>query len=486
MAIVWSNDVYFSGEAFCVGIDYYILSENNYQATIRADVYVSTWLYGSSTYNFYVNIGLHTSTKELWVDLKDGKYQRVATWDVTVTKENGFSYNAWCRAYASCNGLTTNAPGGNLAIAQGYWHYVAYDLNGGEGTFNTQVKYYGYPITLHSGKPTKQNYTFEGWKDSLVSTVYSAGEVYCYDMRGGTNTIVAQWKIIHNPPTVSLAQPFRVESADATEEAVLGTYVRVPVDWSLDQTGYLSVECASITAAVIADGATEVTDVTVSGATIGGAGTAYVVFPLAISSYATITVTVTETATLAPETYDTYATSATSFVGKAHVPLDIANKGNSVAILSTAGEEDSITLGSLTMTDVTLDTVGTLPMRSFLGFIEALNESPRESAVLNHASGMYCRAHETPVGVHLGANSTGSTFSIRSTVCQVYTAGQFANTGEIFIRGAFHGHQSGIFAAYGTDGHTITITTEQAPTLATQDTMQAFIPCRWTIPDKTS
>lgn len=487
MAILWSNDVALNfDEMFCVGIDYYILSENNYQATIRADVYVSTWLYGSSTYNFYVNIGLHTSTKELWVDLKDGKYQRVATWDVTVTKINEYSYNAWCGAYASCNGLTTNHPGGNLAIAQGYWHYVAYDLNGGEGTFKRQVKYYGYPITLHSGKPTKKNYLFEGWKDSLDSKVYSAGDAYGYDMRGGTNTIVAQWKIIHNPPTVSLAQPFRVESADATEEAVLGTYVRVPVDWSLDQTGYLSVECASITAAVIADGETEVTDVTVSGATIGGAGTAYVVFPLAISSYATVAVTVTETATLSPDTYDTYATSATSFVGKAHVPLDIANKGNSVAILSTAGEEDSITLGSLTMTDVTLDTVGTLPMRSFLGFIEALNESPRISTIQNRASGMYCQAYETPVGVHLGANSTGSTFSKGSTVCQVYTAGEFANTGEIFIRGVFHGHQSGIFAAYGTDGHTITITTEQAPTLATQDTMQAFIPCRWTIPDKTS
>lgn len=483
MATTWSNDVALNNdEMFCVGIDYYILSENNYQATIRADVYVSTWLYGSSTYNFYVNIGLHTSTTELWVNLKDGKYQLVKTWDVTVTKDNSGSYGAYCRAYASCNGLATNAVGGNLTINQGYWHYVAYDLNGGKGTFAKQVKFYGYPITLHSGKPTKENYTFEGWKDSLDSKVYTAGDLYGYDMRGGTNTIVAQWKIVHNPPTVSLSQPFRVESADATEEAMLGTYARVPVDWVLDPTGYLSVECASIAASVIADGTTEVTDVVVSGVTVGAAGTAYVVFPLPISSYASVTVTVAETATLAPETYDTYETSASVFIGKAHVPLDIANKGCSVGILSTAGEEDSITLGSLTITGVAQDTVGTLPMSRLLGFIEAMNNCPREvDAIQNSASGMYIYALETPVGITFGANSTGTSFSKGSVVCKLYTHGTFSNRNTLFMRGVFAKHQSGIYASFGSDGHTITITTEQAPTLAAQDTMQVVIPCMWTV-----
>ena len=487
MATIWSNDVALNNdEMFCVGIDTYLLSENNYQATIRADVYVSTWLYASSTYNFYVNIGLHTSTKELRVDLKDGKYQLVATWDVTVTKENSGSYGAYCRAYAGCNGLNTNTVGKSLTISQGYWHYVAYDLNGGKGSFATQVKFYGFPITLHSGKPTKENYTFEGWEEPKTSEVLPAGGYYGYDMRGGTNTLTAQWKIVHNPPTVALTQPFRVESADATVESVLGTYVRVPVDWSLDQTGYISVGCASITATVIADGGTEVTDVTVSGTCTGTAGTAYVVFPLGISSYATVTVTVTETATVAPETYDTYETSASVFVGKAHAPLDIANKGNSVAILSTAGEEDSIVLGALTMTGVNPGAVGSVDMPTLLGFVDALNNTPRTSTIQTAASGMYCQAFESAVGVHLGANSTGTTFSSGSTVCRVYTANCFANRGKIFIRGVFHGHQSGIYAAYGTDGHTITITTEQALTLSSQNTMQAFIPCRWTIEAETS
>lgn len=482
MAIIWSNDVALNNdEMFCVGIEYYILSENNYQATIRADVYISTWLYGSSTYNFYVNIGLHTSTKELWVDLKNGRNQYVATWDVTVTKFNEYAYNAFCRVYAGCNGLNTTQPGGNLSIGQGYWHYVAYDLNGGKGAFVQQVKFYGAPISLHSNKPTKKNYTFTGWKDVKQSRVLPAGGLYGYDMRGGTNTLVAQWKIIHNAPTVSLSHPFRVESADATEESKLGTYVRVPVDWLLDQTGYISVECASITAVVIADGETEVADVTVSGATTGTAGTAYVVFPLGISSYGAITVTVTETATISPETYDTYKTSVSAFVGKAHVPLDIANKGNSVAILSTAGEDDTITLGSLTLADVTQDTIGTLSMTRLLGFIDALNNNPRNTTIKNPASNMYCQAFETPTGIILGANSTGTSFSIGSVVCKIYTTGRFSNTNKIFMRGVFANHQSGIYVAYGSNGHTITITTEQALSLAAQETFQVFIPCRWTV-----
>ncbi len=481
MAITWSNDVALNNdEMFCVGIDYYILSENNYQATIRADVYISTWLYGSSTYAFWVKIGLHTSTTEFWVNLKDGKYQLVKTWDVTVTKSNDSSFNAYCYAIGWTHDLYTNTVGGNLSVAKGYWHYVAYDANGGIGAPASQIKYYGAPIYLSSAAPTRENYDFTGWKNTLTGEVTQAGGAYGYDMRG-TNTLVAQWQIIHKPPSVAIQQPYRVASADATEAISLGTYVRAPVTWACDQTGYETVECASVTATVIADDSSEVTDVAVSGTITGAAGTAYVVFPLATTSHTSVSVTVTETATPASGDAVTYQAVSTAYVGKANVPLDIANKGNSVAILSTAGEEDTITLGSLTIADVTQNTIGTLPMSRLLGFIDALNNNPRDTTINNAASGMYCQAFETPTGVILGANSTGTSFSARSVVCKVYTTGKFSNTGEKFMRGVFAKHQSGIYVAYGSDGHTITITTEGAPSLAARDTLQVFIPCMWTV-----
>lgn len=385
MAITWSNDVAINyDEMFCVGIDYYILSENSYQATIRADVYISTWLYGSSTYAFWVKIGLHTSTKELWVNLKDGKYQLVKTWDVTVTKSNDSSFNAYCYAIGWTHDLYTNTVGGNLSVAKGYWHYVAYDANGGTGAPASQVKYYGAPIYLSSTAPTRENHDFTGWLNTATGSVIQAGSYYGYDMRG-TNTLAAQWQIIHKPPSVAIQQPYRVASADATEAISLGTYVRAPVTWACDQTGYETVECASVTATVIADDSSEVTDVAVSGTITGAAGTAYVVFPLATTSHASVSVTVTETATPASGDAVTYQAVSTAYVGKANVPLDIANKGNSVAILSTAGEEDSITLGSLALTDVSQDTAGTLSMPRLLGFVKALNKCQSMDRLLSLA-----------------------------------------------------------------------------------------------------
>ena len=120
-------------------------------------------------------------------------------------------------------------------------------------------------------------------------------------------------------------------------------------------------------------------------------------------------------------------------------------------------------------------------MGRLLGFIDALNNNPRKTTINNAASGMYCQAFETPTGIILGANSTGTSFSAQSVVCKVYTTGKFSNTGNIFMRGVFANKQSGIYVAYGSDGHTITITTEQATSLAGQDTFQVFIPCGWSV-----
>lgn len=479
MAITWSNDVAINyDEMFCVGIDYYILSENSYQATIRADVYISTWLYGSSTYAFWVKIGLHTSTKELWVNLKDGKYQLVATWDVTVTKSNDSSFNAYCYAIGWTHDLYTNTVGGNLSVAKGYWHYVAYDANGGTGAPASQVKYYGAPIYLSSTAPTRENYDFTGWLNTATGSVIQAGGYYGYDMRG-TNTLVAQWRIIHKPPSVAIQQPYRVASAEATEAISLGTYVRAPVTWACDQTGYETVECASVTATVIADDSSEVTDVAVSGTITGAAGTAYVVFPLATTSHASVSVTVTETATPASGDAVTYQAASMAYVGKANVPLDIANKGGSVGILSIAPDDGGISLGNLALTGVNDQSDTEFPMKRLLGILEA--STTVGVPITSPASGMYMAATQNIAGVWLSGNSTGSSWSTGGQVCKLTTPTKFADTGTVFIRGFFHGVQSGIYVAYGTDGHTLTVTTEQAASLSQGKTVSALIPCTWTV-----
>ena len=71
-------------------------------------------------------------------------------------------------------------------------HTVKYDLNGGSGTFNSQLKTWGVAMSLHNSTPTRAGYTFTGWKDSHGNS-WKPGQNYDHDYDGGTNTMTAQW-----------------------------------------------------------------------------------------------------------------------------------------------------------------------------------------------------------------------------------------------------------------------------------------------------
>lgn len=69
---------------------------------------------------------------------------------------------------------------------------VTYNLNNGTGTFNNQTKYYGKTLTLHSAKPTRNGYSFQGWSaDNNSSVEYSAGGSYTANSGA---TLYAVWK----------------------------------------------------------------------------------------------------------------------------------------------------------------------------------------------------------------------------------------------------------------------------------------------------
>ena len=68
---------------------------------------------------------------------------------------------------------------------------VIYDNNGGSGSFVTQTKWHDTTLTLHSEKPTRTGYTFNGWK-SNDGTIYQPGGSY----KGNASTkMVAQWTL---------------------------------------------------------------------------------------------------------------------------------------------------------------------------------------------------------------------------------------------------------------------------------------------------
>lgn len=70
---------------------------------------------------------------------------------------------------------------------------VYYNTMGGSGTFNAQTKTYGINLGLHSHKPTKTGYTFQGWATSSTSSTvaYAAGATYTGNAR---LDLFAVWK----------------------------------------------------------------------------------------------------------------------------------------------------------------------------------------------------------------------------------------------------------------------------------------------------
>ena len=151
----------------------------------------------------------------------------------------------------------------------------------------------------------------------------------------------------------------------------------------------------------------------------------------------------------------------------------------SLGLLSSAPASGGISLGNLALTGANDQSDTEFSMSRLLGILEA--STPATATITSVASGMYMVATQNIAGVWLSGNSTGSSWSTGGQVCKLTTPTKFADTGTVLIRGFFHGMQSGIYVAYGTDGHTLTVTTEQAPSVGSGQTVSALIPCTWTV-----
>ncbi len=90
--------------------------------------------------------------------------------------------------------------------------------------------------------------------------------------------------------------------------------------------------------------------------------------------------------------------------------------------------------------------------------------------------------YENVAGVSVGYNvSPSQSLAKGETVATITTKKAFATTGTRLLRGTHAGHQGGMFAAFGADGHTITLTAEQDDTFATADTGNFLVPCAWAL-----
>lgn len=216
-------------------------------------------------------------------------------------------------------------------------HYVTFDANGGTGAPGRVDKWYGEYLTIPSQKPTRTNYEFLGWSKTSTGTAeYQSGQAY-----DGTPdsdyTLYAVWKLLYTPPKFTNGLAIRTSSITSTTSDYSGGYCYASFTYKVDTTIYPSNIAKSIVCRYHQDGSSTGVTVTPTGDLNKASGTINVHFAASINSVYYIECTLTDT----KNGTATIARSITTGV----LPMEVANKGKSVGILSAAPKSSGLQLG---------------------------------------------------------------------------------------------------------------------------------------------
>lgn len=214
-------------------------------------------------------------------------------------------------------------------------HTVSFNANGGTGAPGNQTKWYGTILTLSSTKPTRTNYEFLGWSTSPTGAVsYQPGGQYGAD---ADVTLYAVWKLLYVPPKFTDGLAIRTSSITSTTSDYSGGYCYASFSYKVDTTVYSDNVAKSIVCKYYQDGSTTGVTVTPTGDLNKASGTVNVHFAASINSVYYIECTLTDT----KDGTATIARSITTGV----LPMEVANQGKSVGILSAAPSSAGLNLG---------------------------------------------------------------------------------------------------------------------------------------------
>lgn len=216
-------------------------------------------------------------------------------------------------------------------------HYVSFNANGGTGAPGRVDKWYGESLTIPSTKPTRTNYEFLGWSKTSTGTAeYQPGQTY-----GGTPdadyTLYAVWKLLYAPPKFTNGLAIRTNSMTSTTADYSGGYCYASFTYKVDTTIYPSNVVKSIVCKYYQDGSSTGVTVTPTGDLNKASGTVNVHFQASINSVYYIECILTDT----KDGTANIARSITTGV----LPMEVANQGKSVGILSAAPKSAGLQLG---------------------------------------------------------------------------------------------------------------------------------------------
>lgn len=214
-------------------------------------------------------------------------------------------------------------------------HTVSFNANGGTGAPGNQTKWYGTVLTLSTVKPTRTNYEFLGWSTSATGAAeYQPGGQYGAD---ADVTLYAVWKLLYVPPKFTDGLAIRTSSITSTTSDYSGGYCYASFSYKVDTTVYSDNVAKSIVCRYYQDGSTTGVVVTPTGDLNQASGTINVHFAASINSVYYIECVLIDT----KDGTATIARSITTGV----LPMEVANQGKSVGILSAAPSSAGLNIG---------------------------------------------------------------------------------------------------------------------------------------------
>lgn len=216
-------------------------------------------------------------------------------------------------------------------------HYVTFDANGGTGAPGRVDKWYGESLIIPTTKPTRTNYEFLGWSKTPTGTAeYQPGQTY-----GGTPdadyTLYAVWKLLYVPPKFTDGLAIRTSSITSTTSDYSGGYCYASFSYEVDTTIYPDNVAKSIICRYYQDESATGVLVTPTGDLDKASGTVNIHFEASINSSYYIECTLTDTKD------GTVIIARSITVGT--IPMEVANQGKSVGILSAAPSSAGLNLG---------------------------------------------------------------------------------------------------------------------------------------------
>lgn len=166
-------------------------------------------------------------------------YGQTLTLSTTIPTRTGYTFKGWSTSsdatsatYSAGSSYTANAEATLYAVWAIKTYTVSYDANGGYGAPDSQVKTHGVDLALSSTKPTRTDYTFEGWSTSSTATsaTYSAGEYYTANAAA---KLYAVWKLAYTPPLIKGLKASRCDSDGTLND--FGTYAKIQFSWECSQ-----------------------------------------------------------------------------------------------------------------------------------------------------------------------------------------------------------------------------------------------------------